>query len=326
VLPIGVLLPTRNAAALLPAHLAALRPWLPNIEEVVVVDSFSTDGTLELLQERLQHPRLKLLQHPPGLYQSWNYGISQLQARYCYISTVGESITPDGLEHLADTLSKLDADAAISLPRFIDLEDRPMRSPGWPIEDIIATLRLSQPRRLDGSILFLFTLVHFRNAILGSAASNLFRTVCLQQFPFPVDFGTVGDGAWGLQHCLEIGLAVTPQSFSTFREHPKSYSSAEYKVDELGRKLLNVIADAFAEHSNRNPDFAAKAKQLKFDQILDLLRRQLEYQQQLERSRHAGFPWIVNPAAWKARRGRTACNRRLNQLKTDALNQLYPVL
>jgi glycosyltransferase involved in cell wall biosynthesis len=322
VLPIGVLLPTRNVAALLPAHLDAMYQWLPIVEEVVVVDSFSQDGTLELLRERLRHPQLKFLQHPPGLYQSWNYGIRQLQARYCYISTVGDSVTHGGLEHLVKTLSTLDAEAAVSLPRFIDLQDRPLKSPGWPIEDIIATLRLSQPCRLDGPILFLFALVHFRRAILGSSASNLFRTATLQKFPFPVEFGTVGDGAWGLQHCMDIRLAITPLIFSTFREHPKSYSSAEYRVDDLGRKLLDLIIATYTEYSNHNPDFAAMAQRLNFDGILDLLRRHLGYQRELERSRRARYPWILNPGAWRARQRRNACSRRLDQLKLEALKHL----
>jgi glycosyltransferase involved in cell wall biosynthesis len=296
--------------------------WLANVEEVIVVDSASKDGTLDLLQQQLRHPRLRILQHPPGLYQSWNYGIGQLRARYCYISTVGDSITLSGLEHLAETLSTLDADAAVSLPRFVDLQNGPLNSPGWPIEDIITSLRLSQHCRLEGAKLFLFALVHFRGALLGSSASNLYRTVCLQQFPFPSDFGTVGDGAWGLQHCLDIRLAVTPQRFSTFREHPKSYSMTDYRVDDLGGKLLNLIAATYVKHSNHDSNFAALANRLNFDLILDLLRQQLQYQQKLERSRHSGYPWVLNPGAWIARQRRNACSRELNLLKMEALKQL----
>jgi glycosyltransferase involved in cell wall biosynthesis len=56
----------------------ALRSWLDLAQEVVVVDSESSDGTVEFLQSELRHPNLRFLSHPPGLYQSWNFGIRNL--------------------------------------------------------------------------------------------------------------------------------------------------------------------------------------------------------------------------------------------------------
>ena len=46
-LPISVLVPTRNSMSLLPKHVEAMRAWLDFVEEVVAVDSHSTDGTME---------------------------------------------------------------------------------------------------------------------------------------------------------------------------------------------------------------------------------------------------------------------------------------
>src|SRR5580704_1102433 len=106
--PISVLVPTRNCAQLLPRHLESMAGWLDLVEEVVVVDSFSEDGTLEMIKSRLRHPRLRILSHPPGLYQSWNHGIRHLTAKYCYISTVGDTISREGLEHLTEGAEKLD--------------------------------------------------------------------------------------------------------------------------------------------------------------------------------------------------------------------------
>src|SRR5205823_1693472 len=100
-------------------------------------------------------------------------------------------------------------DAVISKPRFIDINGAPVRSPRWPIDDVTSALRVNEPIALADSALFLFTLLNYRDAILGSSASNLYRTRCLQENPFPVDYGTVGDGGWGLLNCLKIRLAVT---------------------------------------------------------------------------------------------------------------------
>lgn len=318
-LPIGVVIPTRNAASLLPDHLTALRPWIDEVQEVVVVDSFSKDGTIELIRAGLRHPRLRIFEHPPGLYQSWNHGIQQIQAEYCYISTVGETIALDGLKHMAELMDRLRCDVVVSRPEFVDLDGHPMRSPRWPINDILESLAVSDPVVLAGARLFLLTLANYREAILGSSASNLYRTRCLQANPFPSDCGTAGDGGWGLANCLKIRLGVTPRSFSTFREHPKSYSRAEYAVDQLGRKMFERICRTYQEAAAINPEFASAAKQLQVDRIIELLDRQRGFQQQLEECRSARVPWVLKPAAWQARWRRDGEAREIARLKHAGL-------
>lgn len=321
-LPIGVLIPTRNAAPYLPLHLDAMREWIADVQEVVVVDSHSKDGTLELLKSELRHPGLRILEHPPGLYQSWNYGIQQIRAEYCYISTIGESITLDGLQHLAEVMTRLRCDVVISRPDFIDVKGRPMRSPPWPIADILRTLAVTDPIVLEGAALFFFTLLDYGNAILGSSASNLYRTRCLQENPFPVDYGTAGDGGWGLTNCLKIRLGVTPRRFSTFREHPKSYSKAEYAVDQLVKKMFDRISQTYREEAEKNPEFAALAAELQVDLIVDLLEQKWGFQQQLEQCRRDGGIWSLKPAAWKARGRRDAKAREIAKLRKAGLRVL----
>ena len=80
------------------------------------------------------------MEHPPGLYQSWNHGIQQIQAEYCYVSTVGESITGDGVKHLSDMMERLECDVAVSKPDFITEQGEPMQSTRWPIDDVVETL------------------------------------------------------------------------------------------------------------------------------------------------------------------------------------------
>ncbi len=323
-LPISVLVPTRNAAPLLPEHLAAMRAWTDAVAEIVVVDSHSTDGTIDLIQDGLRHPRLKILQHPPGLYQSWNFGIGQLQSEWCYISTVGETITPEGLAHLAEVARELRCDAVISKPRFVDVEGRPMEDPGWPIEDIVRSLRVTEPRLLDGVPLFFLTLVHYRNAILGSSASNLYRTRCLSERPFPTGYGTAGDGGWCLEHCLDIQIGVTPKVFSTFREHPKAYARSDYAVDQLSGKMLRRIEQTFVERAARDGVFAELAVQLRVREVLDLLERQLACQEKLERARAGKVPWSLKPGAWAARAERNRLAARVAELKQAGLARLFP--
>jgi glycosyltransferase involved in cell wall biosynthesis len=321
-LPIGALIPTRNAAPYLPEHLAAMREWLPEVQEVVVVDSFSKDGTLELLKAELRHPALKVFQHPPGLYQSWNYGIQQIQAEYCYISTIGEAITLDGLQHLAEIATRLRCDVVVSQPNFITEQGAPMEAPPWPVADILRSLEVTEPIVLEGATLFFFALLDYGNAILGSSASNLYRTRCLQESPFPVDYGTAGDGGWGLTNCLKIRLGVTARRFSTFREHPKSYAKSEYAVDQLVKKFFDRICQTYRTEAPKNPGFASLAGQLQVDKIVGLLETKWRYQQQLEHYRRDGRVWAFHPTAWLARWRRDTTAREIAQLKQQGLRVL----
>jgi len=121
----------------------------------------------------------------------------------------------------------LKADVVISKPRFRHEDGRPAADIAWPIDDIITTLGMTVPRKLAKLEAVIFALVHANGALLGSCASNVFRTEVLRRFPFPTDFGTAGDGAWGLQHAAEVAWGVMLEKFSSFLLHPTNASAAE---------------------------------------------------------------------------------------------------
>ena len=98
---IGVVIPTKNSIAYLPRHLAALHQWSDLAGEIVVVDSLSTDGTVDFLKTNLRHPHVRFVSHPPGLYQSWNHGLQQIRSKYAYVATVGDTITRAGMVRIA---------------------------------------------------------------------------------------------------------------------------------------------------------------------------------------------------------------------------------
>jgi hypothetical protein len=315
-LDLSVLLPVRNSAALLPDHLRTLENWSHLAREIVVVDSQSSDGTIELLQAGLRHPCLRILQHPPGLYQSWNFGIQNLAAKYTYISTVGDSITADGLRHLAKVAEEWNCDVVISKPDFIDAQGRTCPPDRWPIDDVVGSLGISEPRVVENELLFLFILLNCTEAILGSSASNLYRTEFLQRHPFPIDYGTVGDGAWGDLHALEMRLGVTPKKFSIFRHHPKSYSSSEYSVAQLPEKLFALCRQTY-ERSH-----LPSSGRVDWETVVEAVEQRLSWQRQLVQYRDKWVPWILNPMAWRARFRRGQVLARMQQLKTAAIQQL----
>ena len=252
-LPISILIPTRNCAALVPGHLESLRAWLDLAEEVVVVDSDSKDGTLELLRAGLSHPRLKFLNRPPGLYQSWNFGIQNAGARYVYLATVGDSITRRGVEHLFSVAEKVQSDVVISKPDFVSATGGALPDDRWTIDVILSRLQIERPRLLSTAEQFLFAVTNLWGAILGSSASNLYRADCLKQRPFPTEYGTAGDGAWAILNIFEVKIAITPERFSTFRFHEKAYAAADYHVESLALKLFRLAQGVVARQGPLNP-------------------------------------------------------------------------
>jgi glycosyltransferase involved in cell wall biosynthesis len=249
-LPISVLLPTRNSLAYLPRHLESMKEWLPLVQEVVVVDSESNDGTVEFLKKHLEAQSVRFFAHPPGLYQSWNFGITQCTAKYIYLSTIGDSITRTGLECLVDAAEALDCNVLISPPRIVDDQGREVIR-HWPIFQLIKALRLSSPVTLDGPETLLFALISVHQAILGSSASNLYRADCLKHAPFPTDFGRGGDVAWGLRYAAETKLGIVPKVFSTFLLHPKLYAARDYSVKSGAEKRLIAGRDTMGRKAWR---------------------------------------------------------------------------
>ena len=321
-LSISVIVPTLNAARLLTAHLASMEPWLGLVSEVIVVDSHSDDGTVEIIRSQLKHPALRIVAHPRGLYQSWNHGIQQATSKYVYMSTVGDAISRGGLEALYSMSEKLACDVAISKPRFIKEDGNPADDTRWPIDDILATLKVSHPAMVEGLPLALFTAVNITGAILGSSASNLYRTDVLQNRPFPTDFGTVGDGAWGVLHMFDYRLGVTSAQFSTFRDHPKAYAKSVYAIEDLNWKLFQFLSATWEKRLAIDPALRAAASGAGCGAVLRTVHEHLEWHRRLETERGRNVPWILNPEAWRARRKRAELHQLMHDRKQDALKSL----
>lgn len=235
---ITVILPCRNNRSELEGHVGAMLEWLPRVAQVVVVDS-STDRSLDYLRERLSAPHVEFHSVPPGLYQAWNFGVAKARAEYCYFSTVGDSISADGLQHLFGIASKGGVDAVLSPPEMLDIEGKPsaMR---WPIHDFAATLCDENffPNR-EETVRWLTAFLPF--TILGSSASNLYRTQFLKANPFGIEFSHNGDAALGVQVSPFVKMAVTKKICSRFVTHGQGRDIAAREQFEVAKKFLALL-------------------------------------------------------------------------------------
>jgi glycosyltransferase involved in cell wall biosynthesis len=300
-------------------HLEAMRPWQDLAQEIIVVDSFSTDGSVDFIKSTLTHPRVRYLTHPPGLYQSWNHAISEISQPYVYLATTGDTITRAGLEQLVATAESLAADVVISKPNFVTRDGQPAGDISWPIDDIIAALHVTAPRKLAKLEAVVFAVAHPAAALLGSSASNLYRTETMRRLPFPTDFGTAGDGAWGLLHAPEVAWAVLPGKFSTFLIHPTNASADEKRSWQQARRADLVLGDAMEAWLRNGVITDEEIRAIGWTEMLAALRLYLDAKVAFDQNRRDSVPWLVNPGAWRNRMTRTAASRRLNELKLRAL-------
>jgi len=217
ILPVSVIIPTLNCREKISAHLDGCKEWLPYVQEVIVVDSYSSDGTYEILKTFLASYECKFIQTGPGLYKSWNHGVNLVSQKYIYFSTVGETITLDGLSKMVDWSEKHNLDLVISAPDFIFPNSfyGDKKSYYWPIHSIIPSL-LEDINLIEPTTLKFLAKAFCPESIIGSSASNLYRATALKKFPFPETCGNQGDVLWGMLFLDQIKVGISKLKFSTF--------------------------------------------------------------------------------------------------------------
>jgi hypothetical protein len=318
-LPLSVVIPTKDSIRYLEAHVDGLRPWLDLVEEFIVVDSHSTDGSVEFLRTHLPSEKSRFLSHPPGLYASWNYGISQVKSTYFFIATTGDTITTDGIIKLVTTAEELEADVVISKPTFRSEDDQPRPSPRWPIDDIIKTLGCTGGRRLHQLEALLFTATNPEGAMLGSSASNLYRTATFQRFPFPTEFGSQGDGVWAWLHAAEIAWGVIPDKISSFLLHPHT-GVHPHGASPIKPAAATILSESMHRWLDQGIVEQTTYDRLRWNQLINLLSSYLDAKMAFDADRRKALPWALNPRAWQNRAARNSAKVRLYQLKREILS------
>jgi len=300
-----------------------MRCWLDLAEEIVVVDSESTDGTVEFLRGNLPPEKTRFISHPRGLYQSWNFGIRQICSRYTYISTVGDEISREGFAHLMEVAEKFSCDVVVSPPVFISENGRAIRGNAWPVHEIIFFWNLKKEICVEGMMPFLMAWSFLPFAVLGSSASNLYRTGVLQKNPFPTEFGLNGDGAWGLLNALEIRLGITPRPVAFFRKHRKVYRRTEYYTIDPDRRLLDAGLKRLEETLKSRPELKKQAAQWGLENFIRQKIAVQDWREKLKRQRQLPWLWFFNPVAWHARMSRDAAQKGCKQLLKSAAQQCF---
>lgn len=310
-LPISVIIPTYNSMSLLERHVQSVNKWSDLVEEVIVIDSHSTDGTVEYLRANLLHSDVQFLVHPPGLYESWNSAINEASAAFIYVSTIGDTISRGGIEGLYRTLESFSADLVISPPRILEA-DLTTSQKQWPIHRLLKKTGREQPFVLEADMALAWHALSFPYTLVGSSASNLYRSSILKSKKFPLNYGRRGDTAWAIEYLCEFQWVVDPTSYATFVRHPKAELG-----DESTYALLLKLADLSMTTVERIKDEVADSYSL-LSSIYETHKEHIKLKQEAAVHRKRRLPWYLYRSAW-ASRGQRKKIKRLLQANTSVL-------
>lgn len=322
---ITVVIPTRNSMPEIEAHVHALNGWLHRVGQVIVVDSESTDGTFEYLQANLKHECVEFLNHPPGLYESWNAAIQCAGSKYTYIATVNDFMPFETLVRLYSEAERLAADVVVSAPEIV-LESPSQKRRKWPIHRFLESAAKRETYVLQPLELLVWNSVDLPGTLIGSSASNLYRTETLQQSPFPCDYGHAGDSAWAVEGALANRWVVVPGVSSKFWYHAGQNNSSGH-----GRRLRAQLYTLSARQTECARDsLAVSDAEL---EILDGLKLLTGLWTQKEEAvlgyqayRKRPIPWFFFPRAWVLRASKNRSDleiRRQVQLVLRETGDLY---
>lgn len=314
-LDLAVLIPTYNCAESIKEHVRTLNTWIGKLaSEVVVVDSHSNDGTLEYLKEHLNHPLVRYISHPPGLYESWNHGIEHLTRRFTYIATTGDSISGDNIEELYTQAIDYDADITVSPPQII-FADGSRSSAQWPIHKYLAWRSISEAHILHPLDVLRWNIISLPGTLLGSSAGNLYRTRILQECSFSPEFGHAGDSGWALKQSRRQKWLVIPGVRSIFIDHRDGKRNR--KSHREGRRNLISLANEILKSENSS----------EHHQILLLLQSYTDLLLSLENAgdilreiRQSWIPWYLRYAGWNGRIRMRKTKKMMKEMKERILS------
>ena len=291
---ISVIIPAYQSAERLPEHVECLRRLQPMVHEFIWVITESPDGSHITAREAAKDLGGQILEVPRGLYQAWNSGIARATGEFIYISTIGDTITPEGLNALSVCIHKNQADVVFSPPLIFPATKTNLKHClHWTVFSFAEVLNRFSGICIAKEKAILLQILSGASGLLGSCASCHFRASFLQAAPFPTDYYHYGDTAWTYQNLPDAILAFHPEPVGRFVVHDQSTSRIVDKIQIY--RLTEELATHLPPQLTRSVHEYIQAS-LQIDTIRDP---------------HPKFGWWWMPKAWRARWKRNSAQRFL---------------
>ena len=293
---ISVIIPVYESAERLTDHVESLRRLQPMVYKFIWVITESSDGSHITAREAAKELGGQVLEVPRGLYQAWNSGIALATGEFIYISTIGDTITPEGLNALSVCIHKNQADVVFSPPFIFPATKTNLKHClHWTVFSFAEVLNRFSGICIPKEKAILLQILSGASGLLGSCASCLFRTSFLQSRLFPTEYHHYGDTAWTYQHLPEANLAFYPHPVARFIIHDIETSRTVDKgqIYRLSKELGNQLTPTLEDIVN-----AYIRSSVQIDKIRDP---------------HPKFGWWWMLSAWIARSQRNKSKRALLQ-------------
>jgi glycosyltransferase involved in cell wall biosynthesis len=243
---VSVCLPSVNTFPFLRERLDTILCQTYTNWELVVVDSFSNDGSWELFEKVAQtDKRVSISQAPRGLYQSWNNCIQRAKGQYVYIATSDDTMAPDCLEKMVKALEENpNCDLAQCKLVIIDKDGNEQRDYrvwrdstvfGGNLNKLLSRRHIRRAP-FDG-------LLHLTGLMVHLSITELLirRSLFSRIGEFETRWGSIGDRNWEMKAGLIANTVFVPDTWASWRIHPANASamlkvhSSDYctKVDEM---------------------------------------------------------------------------------------------
>jgi len=266
---VSICVPNLNTFPFLPERFATIFEQTYRNWELLVYDSFSTDGAWEYIGKvAAGEPRMRAWQGPrEGTPGSWSPCVREAMGKYVYIATSDDTMPPDCLEKLVAVLeSHPECDVAHCRLREIDEHGRDTEN-WWSTRSTFARSSgefLERPHvrkaPFDGLLHLLGWSVYISITQLLIRRS-LFDRIGL----FESKWGAVGDFNWNMRAGLVANTVHVPDTWGGWRIHSNQATSAAALLSpEHATKTRSMIDDAMNFFENGiNPRWRGPLAQAK---------------------------------------------------------------
>jgi hypothetical protein len=252
---VSICVPNLNTRPFLPERFQTIFDQSFEDWELLVYDSYSTDGAWEYIQDLgLREPRLRAWQGPKeGTPGSWSPCVRTARGEYIYIATSDDTMAPDCLERLVEALDRHpECDLAHCPLRAIDEHGRDLvgLQQWWAQSSTFAQASgplLARPHirlapfdgllhLLGGSVYVSITQLLIRR--------SLFDRIGL----FESTWGSVSDFNWSMRAGLVANTVHVPTTWGGWRAHVTQATAA---VDLESEEHLGAIDAMIEDAVNR---------------------------------------------------------------------------
>jgi glycosyltransferase involved in cell wall biosynthesis len=235
---ISICLPCLNTASYLPERIQSLRQQSLTEFQVLVLDSYSDDGSWEMLKTwAKEDKRVGLKQGPRGLYSSWNNCLRECRGSWVYIATSDDSMSPDCLEVLYTAAQKNPAAQIItSLPWVTDARGNTIEQPSERRGRWLSGRPFESDNWLQPELELSWGLI-VGTPSLSVTQMLIKREVFDKEGYFPEDCGSFGDYLWQMRLHRKSKWFHVGRRLGTWRKHDRQASPQD------GRKYSNARAE-----------------------------------------------------------------------------------